>query len=550
MISLLKTNILKLKQFIALILFVSFSLIAGAQQKWTVESAIREVESGAKDFDQELLTFFSQTDHHHFLNKQTFFDFLKQSELLAQNNQTELYPEICYQIGRFFLNHEKYREAYYYFYRTLKTEKNLTDPTKEYIPNFHEDIAVVYFNFSRYANAENHLKKSLNHPLLTKHDRINVLNTLALVYRDLKDYEQSRIYTERALSIAKSLKHKPWIAVLTGNLGYLLFKLENYEAAKKMVRTDYLMSKSTSQAGSELSALTLLIEIDLIQKNTTSAKKYMSELKQLVNKYPTTANLRSYYRVLTMVHETMGNFSEALKNYKLYIAYKDSILNSKNAVLLQNTEFQIDFEQHQSEISLLNEKKKKDDLKITGLIIIISSICVAGFIIIIQIQKRRKKSNEILELQKLRVEEELKNTEREMKSILSNLIDKNQLIEELRNEISVHHSEESAINKQEKEKLLDKLQSFTLLTDDDWLDFKKLFNKLNPGFIDYFNENHKDVTPSEVRLATLLKLNLSNIEMAKTLGISPDSVRKTNLRLRKKLNIEYQDDLLTYIRQI
>lgn len=170
---------MKLKQFIALILFVSFSPIAGAQQKWTVESAIRKVESGAKDFDQELLTFFSQTDHHHFLNKQTFFDFLKQSELLAQNNQTELYPEICYQIGRFFLNHEKYREAYYYFYRTLKTEKNLTDPTKVYIPNFHEDIAVVYFNFSRYANAENHLKKSLNHPLLNKHDRINVLNTLA-----------------------------------------------------------------------------------------------------------------------------------------------------------------------------------------------------------------------------------------------------------------------------------------------------------------------------------------------------------------------------------
>lgn len=155
-----------------------------------------------------------------------------------------------------------------------------------------------------------------------------------------------------------------------------------------------------------------------------------------------------------------------------------------------------------------------------------------------------------MELKKLRVEEELKNTEREMKNILSNLIDKNQLMEELRTEISSHHSKENDANKLEKEKLLDKLQSFTLLTDDDWLDFKKLFNKLNPGFIDYFHEHYKDVTPSEVRLAALLKLNLSNIEMAKTLWISPDSVRKTNLRLRKKLNIKYQDDLLAYIKQI
>lgn len=449
-----------------------------------------------------------------------------------------------------FFNHEKNQEAYYYFYRTLKTEKDLLDPTKPYIPNFHEDIAIVYFYFLRYANAESHLKKSLIHPLLKKEDRINVLNTLALVHRDLKKFESSRVYTESALKIAKEIKHKPWIAVLTGNLGYILFKLENIEEAKKLVHTDYKLSKSTSQPGSELSALTLLIEIDLIQKNIASAKKYMYELKNLVTEYPTTPNLRSYYRVLTKYNEALGQFEDALKNYKLYIAYQDTIANSRNAVLLQNTEFQIDFEQHQSEILILNEKKKKDDFKIMSLIITISSISIAGIIIIIQIQKRKKKSNEILELQKLRVEEELKNTEREMKNILTNLIDKNQLVEELRTEISLHHSEENAAEKQEKEKLLDKLQSFSLLTDDDWLDFKKLFNKLNPGFIDFFHENHKDVTPSEVRLATLLKLNLSNIEMAKTLGISPDSVRKTNLRLRKKLNIEYQDDLLNYIKQI
>lgn len=211
----------------------------------------------------------------------------------------------------------------------------------------------------RYTNAESHLKKSLNHPLLKKQDRINVLNTLALVHRDLKKYESSRVYTERALKIAKEIKHKPWIAVLAGNLGYILFKLENLEEAKKLVRANYELSKSTSQEGSELSALALLIEIDLIQKNIVSAKKYMYELKNLVTENPTTSKLRSYYRVLTKFNETQGEFEEALKNYKLYIAYQDTISNSINAELLQNTEFQIDFEQHQSEILILNEKKKR-----------------------------------------------------------------------------------------------------------------------------------------------------------------------------------------------
>jgi DNA-binding CsgD family transcriptional regulator len=97
---------------------------------------------------------------------------------------------------------------------------------------------------------------------------------------------------------------------------------------------------------------------------------------------------------------------------------------------------------------------------------------------------------------------------------------------------------------------LDRLQTYTLLTDEDWSNFKKLFEKLNPGFFDFFIENFPEVTNAEVRLAALIKLNLSNLEMARTLGISPDSVRKTNLRLRKKLTIEGLDELTLFIKQI
>lgn len=60
------------------------------------------MESGSEDFDEEVLLFFKKTDHYDFLNRQAFFDFLKQAEIKAQNNQNQLYPEICYHIGRFF----------------------------------------------------------------------------------------------------------------------------------------------------------------------------------------------------------------------------------------------------------------------------------------------------------------------------------------------------------------------------------------------------------------------------------------------------------------
>ncbi|MNE90465.1 hypothetical protein D3C80_1879830 [compost metagenome] len=98
--------------------------------------------------------------------------------------------------------------------------------------------------------------------------------------------------------------------------------------------------------------------------------------------------------------------------------------------------------------------------------------------------------------------------------------------------------------------MLTNLQSFSLLTENDWIEFKRLFEKLNPGFFDFFHDKFPEITAAEIRLAALIKLNLSNIEMARTLAISPDSVRKTNLRLRKKLNIESLDDLTRFIKAI
>jgi len=47
----------------------------------------------------------------------------------------------------------------------------------------------------------------------------------------------------------------------------------------------------------------------------------------------------------------------------------------------------------------------------------------------------------------------------------------------------------------------------------------------------------------------LLKLNLNRQEIAATLGISPSTVKKGRLRLRKRLNLESEEDLNQFIQQ-
>jgi DNA-binding CsgD family transcriptional regulator len=55
--------------------------------------------------------------------------------------------------------------------------------------------------------------------------------------------------------------------------------------------------------------------------------------------------------------------------------------------------------------------------------------------------------------------------------------------------------------------------------------------------------NYPDVTNNDLRLMSLLKMNLSSKEIANILNISIDGVKKARYRLRKKLNLSTEDSL-------
>jgi DNA-binding CsgD family transcriptional regulator len=254
-----------------------------------------------------------------------------------------------------------------------------------------------------------------------------------------------------------------------------------------------------------------------------------------------------YYRAKTAVLEAGGDHKNALASYRTVVRFQDTISKQTDIENLKKTEFQIDFERKQAEVSLLHEKKKRDGIIIWGLIGG-TTVLVIVFAIIINLNtKRRRRAREVAELKQRQIEAELESTDKEMRQILSNLIEKNALVEHLTEEINRFTGVPDQLISEEKIKMIDKLQSFTLLTDDDWLEFKKLFEKLNPSFFDKVFAHSPDLTNAEIRLITLIKLNLSNLEMSRALGISPDSVRKTSLRLRKKLNMELHEELVKFI---
>jgi PAS domain S-box-containing protein len=82
-----------------------------------------------------------------------------------------------------------------------------------------------------------------------------------------------------------------------------------------------------------------------------------------------------------------------------------------------------------------------------------------------------------------------------------------------------------------------------------WEKLNKHFQVSYPEFISNILNAYPDLTPAEIKLCALLRLNLDTKEIASILNQTFDSIRVSRTRLRKKLNLKAGDNLVTCLMQ-
>ena len=70
---------------------------------------------------------------------------------------------------------------------------------------------------------------------------------------------------------------------------------------------------------------------------------------------------------------------------------------------------------------------------------------------------------------------------------------------------------------------------------------------VSEGFIARIRSRHSDLSKGDLRLCTLMKLNLSVKEIAQNLHVSPAAIEKRRYRLKKKLALGAEDSLDEYV---
>jgi DNA-binding CsgD family transcriptional regulator len=77
--------------------------------------------------------------------------------------------------------------------------------------------------------------------------------------------------------------------------------------------------------------------------------------------------------------------------------------------------------------------------------------------------------------------------------------------------------------------------------------FDDYFDDVHQDFISRLKDRHSNLSPRELRLCAYLKMNLSTKEIAPLMNISIRGVEIGRYRLRKKLELERDDNLIDYL---
>lgn len=157
-----------------------------------------------------------------------------------------------------------------------------------------------------------------------------------------------------------------------------------------------------------------------------------------------------------------------------------------------------------------------------------------------------KLKNEMLELENERNKLEVDRKKKELASLASQITRKNEILEKIKQQLN-KISPSIKIDEKKKLNTLIKTIDQDIRIDEDWERFEKYFDQVHGDFIKRLRDKFPQLTPTDLKLCAYLKMNISSKEIAPLLNISVRSVEVSRYRLRKKLGLAPNDNLIDFM---
>lgn len=443
--------------------------------------------------------------------------------------------------------------AYDYLLYSLKAIEIQKKIGFQYFP----DIRFRYYNVSQHSARVGDYRSGILYgtaglnisetTINSEYEWLTVLqyDIIGYCYKKLNNYDSARFYYEQILKYLNlhKDKKKPYFKIFEGiskgNIGQALAKHQKFNEAMPMIEEYVNVSTAENDSLNIAMAENALGTAFFAQKNYTGALKSWQHAWWVGKNIKATEEMMTAAEGLGKIYRLNGNTDSGYYYYDQYHLYKSLLLDSFKNKGIEKAKAQVAFDDLQknldkSELSVTHIKQTRN-ITLGGIILIS---------IIIFLLLHRKRFLEKLKLEKAEEQKRLANAEVEnaklkIDEFVNQLIRKNNIIQSL---------EEKIIALAKSSKVLpENLLEYSLVSDEEWINFRDAFAKAYPLFLFHLNQKLAPATTGEERLSTLIYLKLNSYQIANTLGISRDSVARGKRRLTKRLGLPFTSTLEDYI---
>jgi two-component system NarL family sensor kinase len=263
-------------------------------------------------------------------------------------------------IGNISFYQGNYPEALMNYLEALKIYKafDTVPAIRVNLASAYNNVGNVYFVQKNYTNALTYYKnaKTIREEIGDQHGLAATCGNIGLIYYSLNNYGEALKYHFISLNIKKGIDDQNGMAASYGNIGAAYFAQGKYAEALENFSASAAACVANTSGISEVlaNAYTNMGQVYIKQKKNSDALRYFNMSlvigKQLNNKEV----MKNIYDGLASADSALGNWASAFNHRKLFVQYRDSLLNEENTQKI--TEAQMNFNFEQKEI-----KRKADD---------------------------------------------------------------------------------------------------------------------------------------------------------------------------------------------
>lgn len=383
---------------------------------------------------------------------------------------------------------------------------------------------------------------------LTDIDRYLFQINLGLAYYNVGKIDSAILIYRDALATTQKTGDKLNEARTLTNLGNALRENKLFAEALSMMGHAVQICQEYNLEVGILINLVNKAELFCDMGQYPAALELFKQAERLLGNYKDVDVITDLNRIAALIYSGLGDYQTAFRYQKAYIEATEESYQKQQDLLILNWEANLEREKQEQEIEALEEevenaKRRQLFLYSIGLMALLS--VVLGYRLLVNKHHKDRLQAKLNreESENLRLQLEIK--ERELASQSIHLQSIKTFAEAMTSKLKQFNKGLPTKTEDELSKLIVEFEH--RFPEALWEDFQMRFEKINDAFYQKLMEICPDLSPVEIKLAGLLRLNLSTKEISDLTNRSIGTISNTRSSLRKKLHLENDDNLVSYL---